>query len=75
MEWLERREWIEERRRGGDRGLAEIAQWRHGALAEILESIRVATCDGEGRPRPDADWAEARLGIARLRALRRASAA
>lgn len=72
MEWMERREWIEERQQEGSRGIAAIAEWRRGALTEILDSIRVATCDDAGIPRPNADWGEARLGIARLRALRRA---
>ncbi len=72
MEWMERREWIDERRQEGAPGLAEIAEWRRGTVAEILDSIRVATCDDAGLPRSDADWAAARLDIARLRALRRA---
>jgi hypothetical protein len=72
MEWMERREWIEERRQEGASGLDAIVQWRCGVLAEILDSIRTATCDDAGLPRSDADWAAARLCIARLRALRRA---
>ena len=72
MEWMERREWIQERRQEGAGGLAAIAEWRQGALSQILDSIRVATCDDAGTPRPDADWGAARLCIARLRALRRA---
>ena len=72
MEWMERREWIEGRQQEGAEGLGSIAQWRQGALAEILDSIRTATCDDAGLPRSDADWAAARLCIARLRALRRA---
>ncbi len=74
MEWMERREWIEERRQEGAEGLAAISEWRRVALAEILESIRASTCDESGLPRPDADWGAAHLCIARLRALRRASA-
>lgn len=72
MEWMERREWIEERQQEGAEGLAAIAHWRRGALTEILDAIRTATCDDAGLPRCDADWAAARLCIARLRALRRA---
>ncbi len=72
MEWLERREWIEERRQEGGAGLDAIAQWQRATLNEILESIRSAICDAEGLPRRDADWDAGRLGIARLRALRRA---
>lgn len=72
MEWMERREWIEERRQEGAPGLAAVAEWRRGTLTEILESIRIATCDDTGLPRHDADWSAALLCIARLRALRRA---
>lgn len=72
MEWMERREWIEERHQEGAEGLAAISEWRQGILSEILESIRAASCDDAGTPRPDADWGEARVCIARLRALRRA---
>lgn len=75
MEWMERREWIDERRQEGAPGHAAIAAWRRSALEEILESIRALTCDGDGRPRSDADWGEARRCIARLRALRRACGA
>jgi len=72
MEWLERREWIDERQREGDAGREAIAQWRREALDGILDAIRVVTCDDAGLPRSDADWGVARLCIARLRALRRA---
>jgi curved DNA-binding protein CbpA len=72
MEWIERREWIEERRQEGAEGLSAISQWRHGTVLEILDSIRTAACDESGMPRSGADWIAARLCIARLRALRRA---
>lgn len=72
MEWMERREWIDERRQEGTAGLAAIAEWRRACLQETLESISGAICDASGSLRADADWALARLGIARLRALRRA---
>lgn len=72
MEWMERREWIDERQREGAAGLAAIADWRRAGVHEILDSIRSATCGADGLPRPDADWSAARLNIARLRALRRA---
>lgn len=72
MEWMERREWIVERRQEGASGLAAIAAWRRTALEDVLAQIRGATCDDAGLPRADADWGGARLSIARLRALRRA---
>ena len=72
MEWLERREWIEEQQAAGDGGRGEIVQWRRTALSGIVHEIRTAACDEAGMPRPDADWAAARLAVARLRALRRA---
>ena len=75
MEWMERREWIDERRREGASGLAAIAEWRRATLEEILDAIRRAACDDSGLPRADADWGAARLSIARLRALKRACGA
>lgn len=72
MEWMERREWIDERRHEGPAGAIAISQWRSAEVGAVLEAIRAATCDAAGHPAHAADWGAARLCIARLRALRRA---